>query len=141
MEQENKFPGSSIDPNLYEDPKIVKLLLDNTLLKLKDLLEEGDYDSVEWYQRDQVAKMAIAIVEERFHNGLFDKDSLDLAEKALLLAFQEELVIKALVYISMIINQIEGLDFEDDILQLSLINSELSFTSSSKNSFNDGNTS
>ena len=57
---------------------------------------------------------------------MFDKDSLDLLEKALLLGFAEENVKKAWIYISMILNQIEGLDFSDDVLKLSLVEGELS---------------
>lgn len=116
----------SIDPNDYDDPKKVSVLLNHTIFEMQDLLDEENQMGVEWHDRDDLADMALKIVEERFEEGLFDKDSLDLLEKALLLGFNEENVQKAYIYISMIINQIEGFDPEDDVLKLSLIEGELS---------------
>lgn len=117
---------SSIDSDCYDDPKKVKVLLNHTIFALNDLLDEENQMGVEWYDRDELAETALKIVEERFTEGLFDKDSLDLLEKALLLGFAEENVKKAWIYISMILNQIEGLDFSDDVLKLSLVEGELS---------------
>lgn len=116
---------SSINPDVYEDPKKVKVLLKYTIFELYDVLEEENQMGAEYYDRDALSEMALTIVEERFSENIFDKECLVLLEKALLLAFKEENVKKAWIYISMIINQIEGFDADDDVLKLALIEGEL----------------